>query len=174
MSSSSASLVTSSTRKGTAYLEVVPYRGKVRIQRTKAGRCLNKFWTVWLRQLILEKTDLKHSFAVELRGTSVLVSSRTTQQGLIETVRSLCEEIVPIPNPPITRIDSCTSKAGASWKIEGDFDIDACLESLDLPGKARVHGDWGGCRITRDQKNVFRISELCLMVELHVALYCRS
>lgn len=172
MSPSAASPVITSTRKGTAYLEIVPHGKKVRVQRTEAGRSLNRFWTVWLRKLLLEQTDPKHGFAVELRGSSILVSSSTTAQGLMETVRSLAAQITPLRKPPISLREDWTTSRSASWEVHGDVDLSECLESLELPQKSRVDvsGTWF-VSLTRHRSNSFRIGELCLMVELHVALY---
>jgi hypothetical protein len=169
MSLLEASPVLTSTKKGTAYLEIIPHGNKVRVQRTDAGKTLNKFWTVWLRQLLMEQTDRKHGFAVELRGSSVLVSSNTSPEGLMETVRAMAARIVPLSNPPMTRWGLDATSSFMPWRVKDEVDLTECLKSLRLPRGAHVtNGRWL-MSLKRSQKCPFRISELALMVEYHVA-----
>ena len=168
MTSSTASPILTATKKGTAYLEIVPHGTKIRVQRTDSGRTLNRFWTAQLRQLLLEQTSPKHGFAVELRGSSILVSSNTSQQGLMETVRMLASRITPVPNPPMTRRDSTISNRYMSWFVDDGVDLTDCLSTLRLP-RAGVTGGLWHISLDRSQRCLFRIGELALMVESHVA-----
>lgn len=178
MNDSTVSPVLTDTKKGTAYLKIVPHGSKVRVQRTQAGRTLNRFWMIWLRQLLLDKTDLKYGFAVEVRGTSLLVSSNSSRQGLEETVRAFAAQIAPIPNPPMTRRDDITSRREMWWWVKqdecDDVDLTECLRELQLPGKAWVDGGRWLVSLKRDAQNPFQIRELGMMVECHVALYLRA
>ncbi len=160
--------IASANQSGVAYLEIVPYDGGVRVQRTDAGRrSLNPFWTVWLRQLILEKADPKHSFAVELRDSDVFVSSSSTPEGLMETVRAFGCRIHPLPLPMRRRHASTTSR-WMSWDTE--VDLSEPLKLLSLPGgKFRTWATPLHAVLERDQRNKFQIGTLGLMVECHIA-----
>lgn len=170
-----ASPVLSPTKHGTPYLEIVLQDdGKVRVQRTEAGKTLNKFWTAWLRHLILGKSDPRGGFAVELRGAAILVSASVSSQALMETVRAFAQQIVPIANPPIHRLTDSVTSRQACWNITSGVDLQDCLQSVQLPQPAQLQAQNGHIVLTRGSKNPFKIGELCLIVEHHVALHCRS
>lgn len=166
--------VTSRTSKGTAYLEIVPQQdGRVRIQRTETGKTLNKFWTIWLRRLILTSTCPKDGFAVELKGAEVLVSASLSRQAIVSTVSALAEHIVPIPNPPIyRRVDAIRSRQ-AIWDVDPSVDLSEALNGIRLPHPAVLKLQNGLLTLDRGAKNPFTIGELCLIVEEHVARNCR-
>lgn len=174
MSLLEVSPVHSTTESGIPYLEIVPSHKGVRVQRTEVGHCLNRFWTIWLRELVLHDTARKHGFAVELRDSSVRVSSNTTPEGLMETVRALAARIVPLPNPPIVRQEWSAKTNGMSWIVRGDVDLTECLKSLRLPRGARVEGGYWSVTLWRSPKCLFKTRDLALMVEYHVATHLQS
>ncbi len=168
------------TKRGTAYLEIIRQGSSVRVQTTLAGRTLNKFWTVWLRWLILAKTDSLHGFSVELLDSFVVVTSNVTPEGLVETVRSLAAGIVPLPNPPITRLDRTTAHE-AWWDIEPGTDVGALLQELHPyfpnshdPKRVRLLAEGWRIRLLRPSNYPLNMRDLCRLVELHAALPRRS
>lgn len=184
--------VPSVTPKGTAYLRIIPERDdRVRVERTPAGtKRLNAFWAVWLRQLVLQKTDVNDGLSVELRDNDVLFtiptdsetnsSSTITPQGLIMTVMHLATPIVPIPGPPMYR--RWEDKFEMTWwpqvnrrrRWEEFADYEALshvLAGLQLPPQVRLHWDSYTIRLDRGKRCQFKMRHLAHMIEMNVALH---
>lgn len=163
-------IVVRSIDDGKAYLRIVPFRpGVVRVERTTAGKKrLNGFWAFWLRQLILN-TDVRHGFAVEVRRSSVLVQSETTQQGLIETVRSLAAQIVPVQPPPMERT-KWIKATNLHWNFEASFEPENYMPQVLLPPGGYLSHRYGWYEVRRRKDCQFSIGELASMVEMQVAL----
>lgn len=126
-----------------------------------------------MRHLVLTKHDQRGGFAVELRGSMVIVSASASQNAITETVRALAQQIVPIANPPIRRDDWCTPRQ-MMWKIDDGTDLTDCLKALSLPRHADIKVHEGWFMLERDAKNPFKIGQLAMMTECQVALHCRS
>jgi hypothetical protein len=159
--------IPSATSKRTAFLEIVPHGDKLRVQRTEAGRALNNFWDVWLKQLMLDKTEPRDGVSIELPGNNVLIGSNLPRDGLISMVYGIAGLIRPLPAPPMKR-RAISSSVEVWWEFTTDDDLTECFSVLDLPGPVRFQY---GCSLRRGQKNPLGIGELARMVELHVALY---
>ncbi len=167
--------VPSATDAGTAFLRIVPQQnGQVRVEPTKAGRTLNPFWSVWLRQLILDKTDTKNGFVVDLRDNDMLVSSQLTQEGLVATVLHFAVQIRPLPKSPMIR--SFTSKYEIAWRpkdwsIELDDEAWERVSALKLPPHYRVDNGRYTIWLRRGQRGKVSIFLPARLIELHLALY---
>ena len=174
--------------KHKAFLELVEQRGRVRVQRTALGNSsLDKFWVVWLRELILKKADPAHGFAVEIFGDGVVVSSSTTMNGLRETVHKIATDIRPLLGSPLKRWndrnnDVSKSYGPITWGItRPGMPVALIIDSIPLPK---------GVVLKFDEYNLWRSEEtnghlsltygsgplpgreLAMMVELHFALAC--
>lgn len=160
--------IPSATKNHTPFLEMVPHGDKLRVQRTDAGRTLNNFWDVWLKQLMFDKTDPRDGVSVELRGNNVLIGSNLPCDGLAAMVYGIAGLIRPLPKPPLKRRDYAGSSVDIWWDVTTDDDLTECLSMIDLPQPTRL--DYG-LRLKRGQKHPLGIGELARMVELHVALY---
>ena len=160
---------------GTALLRIVPQRnGQVRVEPTKAGRTLNSFWSVWLRQLILDKTDLEDGFVVDLRDNDMLVSSQLTHPGLVATVLNFAVQIRPLAKSPMIR--QLARKYEVSWRAnDWDFELDeaACrrINELNLPARHRVEAGIHHIWLTRSKRSKVSIFLSARLIELHLALY---
>lgn len=178
--------------KGMAYLRIVPERDdRVRVERTAAGtKRLNAFWAVWLRQLILQKTDVSDGLAVELRDNDVLISAPAdddatgntmTLQGLAMTVMHLATQVVPIPGPPMFRQWERkfemtwwpeTNRHHRRWEEFTDYEaLSRVLVELQLPPHVRVESDEYSIQLYRGKRCQIKMRHLAHMVELNVALH---
>lgn len=176
MTTAVATPVNTMCLNGTAYLEVIPVRNGVRVQRTSSGRTLNPFWDVWLRNLVLTKGNAGKGLGVALGDGSVFVSSsRIKSNGLLQTVRSIASVITPLPHPPIRRRHESTRSSNAQWWVDDEADVTECLKSIRLPRGSSVRGGEWWVDLNHPRRSPLRISVVCRMVELHVALnFARS
>ncbi len=165
-----------------SYLEVIPQGKTVRVQPVNSdhGRALNRFWTVWLRHIILEKADARHTYGVELRDNSVIVTSSATQEGLAHTVMMLAQEVRPIRQAPLERTPwSNTHQGKLTWEYSGeewgDKEVQAA-SSLVLPHGAVLHVIDGLLRWSQtvelhcSSACELRPADVGKIVELHFAL----
>lgn len=173
-----------------AFLEIVQQGNRVRVQPTPLGRStLNRFWPMWLRELILTKTDHQHGFAVELYRGNVVISSETTMDGLRETTRSLAADIRPLMGMPLKRWNNRNNPnpdpyGPIEWLINRPgIPTALIIDAIPLPRYANVKfRDWSWhWRHSDDDYGMVRLAygggalssrEVAMIVELHFALAC--
>ena len=163
-----------------SFLEVLPRDdGKVRVRATELGRrSLNKFWTAWLRDLVLHKTDAKHVFAAEMRDGDVIVSWSKSSSGLTHAVLGLASQISPLTKIPLKRhIPRQASPHLREWRIVEPrgttLDIDAIIESVRLPQGAVIR--YNSCLKSIEVERVdcdLSTRDLALITEYHFAIAC--
>lgn len=169
-----------------SFLEIVQRADRIRVQPTELGRSsLNRFWPVWLRDVILEKTDRRHGFAVEIYRKGIVVSSGTSPEGLQETVRSLAAQIRPLMHLPIKRWNDRNNEEAASygpieWAVtRKGLPVATLINTLKLPRGGVVkfdewdpwHSNYGLGRITLTARSgAVSLREMAMSVELHFAL----
>lgn len=146
---------------------------------------------MWLRELILTKTDARHGFAVELYHRNVIVSSSTTPIGLRETVRSLAADVRPLMIVPLKRWNdkgprhSPNSYGPIQWAITyPGLSVQEIIDKIPLPKGATLHyvsGDslWHnnhtyGALHLEYRGSSLSGSELGMLVELHFSLACNE
>lgn len=187
--------------KHKSFLEMVPQGHRVRVQPTELGKsCLNRFWSLWLRELILTKTDHRHGFTVELYGGNVVIASNTTSAGLYATVGQLAGEVRPLlvlplkrwfnrndpgpksygpiiwgidrPNLPVkTIIDGMTLPRGADLRFEEPWGEESRFEVPDLSRYELLRN--GRLKLTYGGGPLAG-RELAMLVELKFALACNT
>jgi hypothetical protein len=161
-----------------AFLQLDFWGGRIRVRRTQLGKDkLNRFWTVWLRELIMTKTDIRFGFSVEVYGEYVLVAADTTPEGLLETVRQLAAQIYPIKELPLVRIEKDWSHKRYGpfrWRLVYPryFPIGHFL-GMSLPRGAALERTYDGMRLVCD-KTAIPGREVGMLVELRAALACNN
>lgn len=157
-----------------AFLLIDQYGDRVRVRPTQLGKSeLNRFWSVWLRELIMTKTDARFGFTVEIFGRYVLVAANMTPDGLFGTVRQLAAQIYPIRDLPLVRVEldwSHKSYGPFRWKLEypGYFPVGFFLD-IRLPRGAVLTKTWDGLRL-ECRKTAIPGREVGMLVELCAAL----
>jgi hypothetical protein len=176
-----------------SFLEIVRQGDRVRVQPTDLGKqTLNRFWHMWLRELILTKTDYVHGFAVEITRGNLVISSSTSEDGLRETVRSLAAEIRPLMHMPLLRWnnrnnDNPRSYGPIEWAIlRRNMPIAIIASNMHLPSYAKLSWDPDGeygFKTARESWGSLQLSyggghlsgrELGMIVELHFTLACNA
>lgn len=182
--------VHSSYGRHKSFLEIVRQGERVRVQPTDLGKqTLNRFWHMWLRELILSKTDYAHGFGVEISRGNLVISSNTTEDGLRETVRNLAAEIRPLMHLPLLRWnnrnnDNPRSYGPIEWAIlRKNLPIAIIASTMRLPPYARLSCDDYGFKTAQESWGSLQLEygggplsgrELGMIVELHFALACST
>lgn len=175
-----ASPVFSKYGRNKSFLQVVPRDdSKVLVCTTELGsRSLNKFWTAWLRDLLLHKTDAKHVFAVEMRNGDAIVSWSKSSSGLTHAVLGLASQIGPLTKVPLKRIDpQRTSPNKRTWRIVNisgvELDIESIIKSIKLPNGAVVRHNVHLNTIELVRNGcILSTRDLALIVEYRFAIAC--
>lgn len=183
--------VVSAHGRNKTFLEIVQQGDRVRVQPTSLGKSsLNRFWPMWLRELILTKTDHRLGFAVELYGKNVVVSSEATREGLLETTRSLAADIRPFMHVPLKRWNDRNNPdprpyGPIDWVItRPGIPVALIIDAIPLPRYASVEfhdeswlwgydddDDYGMIELTYGG-GPLSSREIAMIVELHFALAC--
>lgn len=164
--------------KGGQFLEIYPVGEKVRVQRTALGKArLNRFWPMWLRQLVLDDANPAGNFTVEVYGDSVIIGSTTAPAHLFEAVRGFAAEVSPISRVPLRRVNR---RREISWKVDFAGEVDVLGElSGKLPTGASlsfwdsfryVPDHTTGTLILRTRRSKLPNREIAMLVELHLSL----
>ena len=174
MTAATAQPVASATQKGTAFLQIVEFSGGVRVERTQTGKtALPRYWPEWLWWNLLNRTDIKHGFAVGLHESdSVIVQSDTTTEGLTGTVRAFASEIRPVHSLASAMSLMSSYRDVTNWHVYRDRfdDVRDGLRQLKLPGEARVSlRDGWLLTLKRDRHDLLPLRNLARMVEHRVA-----
>lgn len=180
-----------------AYLEIVPDGTAIRVQPTALGKKkLNRFWTMWLRKLLLEQAPEKRGYAVETRNNNVRITSDASIDAMMGTVHQIAAQIQPLREPPLVR-DPWDTKNVSSMRITvkptvkslpdeqvAAMDWEAILATIQLPDKVTikcmpVHTPGHGyadvwLRYPRRHSHNLSASELYMLFELEVALACHQ
>lgn len=98
------------------------------------GKSLNRFWPVWLRELVRVKMNQYHTAGVELldrdRDRVVITASRISNIGLASSVAGIAAEIRPLLDPPLRRSNDPRGDIGdtrvAEWAIKPQY-----LDAID-------------------------------------------
>lgn len=164
---------------------------KVLVRATELGRnTLNKFWTAWLRDLVLSKIDAKHVVAVEMRHGDVIVSWSKSPSGLVAAVLSIAAEIRPMMHRPLKPyIARFKPSHRREWRIilpdAVTLDAPAIAASIKLPRGAQVRyiditsedHKWADAYsyivLDRDPQCIMSARDLALIIEYHFATACR-
>lgn len=162
------------------YLEVIPQGKAVRVQPVDSdrGRALDRFWTVWVRDIILNKSDERHTYGVELRDNAVIVTSSATQQGLIYTVAMLAQDVRPIRQAPLHRELQVYPRGCLAWEYGGEWGDKErqATSSIVLPHGAELRVIEGlpswptRLELRRSLACQLKMADVGKIVELHFAL----
>jgi len=169
-----------------SFLEIMPQGDRLRVQTTKLGSaCLNRFWFMWLRKLILEKTDARHGFAVEIFRSNLVVDSNVSQSTAYAILQSLASEIRPLRSLPLERYVEPAeprSYTPLHWTLKSEnVPVDELIASCDLPRGARLMSvEWlprhrqeaKGHVVLTYGDGVLPKRYVGMLVELHFALAC--
>lgn len=89
-----------------SYLRLQWDNDRIRVSRTRLGKeKLPVFWRVWLRELMLKKTESHRGIYVSFDHNHVIIGAENmTREGLIATVRQLAAQIYPPLKQPLERV----------------------------------------------------------------------
>jgi hypothetical protein len=168
-----------------SYLEIVPEQLGVRIQPTATGKlALNRFWTMWLRKLLLEQTSAERAYSVEVRSHSVHVKSSASPEATIGTVHHIASQVRPLNPPSLIRgPEYFEDKFSMCWTIKyGQRYIPWELITANIPLPKHVSlecNQWiwprelsGRLRLYRPLDHPLSLSQVGMLVELELALAC--
>lgn len=181
-----------------AYLEVVRDGAAVRVQPTRLGKKkLNRFWTMWLRKLLLEQTPAKRGYAVEVRSNNVRITSDTSVEAMMGTVHQIAAQLQPLTHPPLVRHPGFDQNArsmrlsikatpqSAPDEQVAELDWENILSNVQLPEGAWLKYSVGGHSRTygygdvwlyyplRHKRNLTG-GQIYMLLELEVALACHQ
>ncbi|HRK41109.1 MAG TPA: hypothetical protein PLN95_03465 [Candidatus Saccharibacteria bacterium] len=170
-----------------SYLEIVPERDRVRVQRTELGkRALNRFWIMWLRKLLLEQAPAHRGYGVEVRNNCVVVSSEATMDALMGTVHQIAAEIRPLHEPPmIFEYDFGKRERRYGLKFGSrTIDWEGIVDSIVMPRGVRLELSlWpaamnfpaeGRICLVRPIDHQLSLSQLSMLLEMEIALACHQ
>lgn len=174
-----------------AYLEIVrENEHRVRVQPTGHGkRALNRFWTMWLRKLLLEQAPQHRAYGVEVRNNCVIVTANASMDALIGTVHQIAAELLPLKDPPIV-----LGKIGDSGKKERRYELkigssqqidwEGVVDGIQMPVGVRLELTYwpeelnfpaeGHIRLLRPIDHPLSLRQLGMLLELEVALACHQ
>lgn len=183
----SVSSVYSAYGTHTTYLEIVREGNKLRVQRTSLGkRTLNRFWIVWLRKLLLEQTQGRRLYTVDVCNNCVIVSSNATIDACLGTVYQIAAQLRPLKNPPleivtsgnldpkVRRYDLKIGPEPRDWKKIIDTIVmpdGIRLELFYWPAHMTLPAEGRVC-LVRPLVHLLSLSQLGMLLELEVALAC--
>lgn len=180
-----------------AYLEIVRDGTSIRVQPTLLGKKkLNRFWTMWLRKLLLEQTPAKRGYAIEIRRNNLRITSDASIDAMIGTVHQIAAQLYLLPEPPLVRHRFDSEKNARDMRIAikakpqsipdeaiAAMDWPAIVEGIKLPegaylklsglGDSRAYG-YGDLWLyypLRHKRNL-TATQIYMLLELEVALLC--
>lgn len=149
-----STLVASKYGSNHSYLTIAPKTGGgIEVRPTNGhGQSLNRFWPVWLRELVVNKMDVRHTAAVELfdrdRDRVTITASHISTMGLTYSVASIAAEIRPLIDPPLKRSKDPRREFGAAkvaeWAIKTHY-----LDALDW-SEVLADCNWPGVKLWCD------------------------
>jgi hypothetical protein len=172
--------VYSLVRKRTVFLEISSKEGssKLCVKQSKSVEpgTLNRFWTVWLRQLILDAADASHQYTVRINDDRVWVSGNGAFESLHAMVYSKALQIKPLKPPPMERDRLPVSSYEMRWWLQdGVWEKVEAVVNAVLPRGAEVYGGPGVLYLERRPPRrgaALSLSELGKLVEWQVAQAC--
>ena len=167
-----------SRSEGVAFLVAEQRTDGIRIRQSKRyGGKLNRFWTVWLRDVLMKAPD-KYELTITTSDSDVSVTSTIPTSKWIWAIVSLAATVVPIPNPPIGRDDK--EKWVVGWRVYQHADLKDIVKQIKLPDAAARHfhvegDDYSirlGVRGTNRRRCAISPHEVVKIVEMQIAFAC--
>lgn len=149
------------------------------VRRSRHGRKLNRFWTVWAREWLL-KLDAKYAIQVTTEKNSVRVVSELPVSRWVGAASHLLANVVPLGEPPMRMYYWKGREYEGYWKVHPRADLTSIVRNLDLPKALtdfyEVYPFWNSVHFNRygieREKCLVPEWEMRMTVELKVALAC--
>lgn len=174
-------LAVRSIQNGVTFLVIEKCTNGIRIrQSAKNGHKLNRFWRVWVREM-LQKAPAKYQLGIELFKKDVRVTSVMPLESWVWTAYNLLATIQPL-KLPVTRTKNTESNRSVQWSIRENAVLSTIIEELQLPSSAARHFHvystslWVQLTVSGvgKRKRTTGLSEAALLVELKIAQAYRS
>lgn len=171
-------LAINSQSDGVAFLVAEQHPGGIRIRRSsRYGGKLNRFWTVWLRDVLLKAPD-KYQLTITTSKLDVYVTTPVPITNWIWAICNLAAAVVPVPDPPMMRgRDFC---GRIHWQVHEKADLTDIVRGVKLPVAASRHfclaggydSVWLRTSGTNRRRCAISPHEVAKIVEMQIAFAC--